>query len=127
MTALEEFENFYTTELLPVMDKLKAECASADNWGYIALFSFFLFAALGIASLTQNGLHATGIISIAAGVLGIVSVYFYSKRNDTFSDDYKELIVKKIIDHVLPGTSYKPDFLRIAKRIQSQRTFPNMV
>ena len=37
-------------------------------------------------------------------------MYFYSKRHDTFNDDYKELIVKKIIDHVLPGTSYKPDF-----------------
>jgi hypothetical protein len=123
MTPLEEFENFYIQKLQPVMGKLKKECSSADNWGYVALFSFIIALISGITALRNSRVSFAGILSITSLGATIVSVYLFTKRNDNFTDDYKQLIVKEIINHVIPGAMYKPDFCISQKEYKASGLF----
>jgi hypothetical protein len=42
-------------------------------------------------------------------VPAIVSLIKYTQKNDVFKRDFKEFIIKEIINNISPGIIYKPD------------------
>lgn len=108
MTPLESFEEFYKKDFLPAIPQLKKAANTADSMafagaGFILVAIFLFIVSPGIFS------GYSGIIILLALVAAIIAFYKYAKRRDAFDYRYKDLVVKKIIDKIIPGSVYKPD------------------
>lgn len=102
-----DFETFYTTNLQPFLAQLEAEAKAYRNWKHFTIGS----AALAIVFLllyqflkVQTGV-VTGLILLLITAIGI---YFTTKKNEAFIDDFKEKIITRIIHHISPAAVYKP-------------------
>ena len=109
MDGIKDFESFYTVKLQPLIDNLKQEAGAAGNWGIIAPVTAFL-AVLVFVAYQMHYISGNGGWAIFWCITAIaISVYFYSKKNDRYTKDYKETIIKEIINYLHPGITYKPD------------------
>ena len=102
-----DFETFYTTNLQPFLAQLEAEAKAYRNWKHFTIGS----AALAIVFLllyqflkVQTGV-VTGLLLLLITAIGI---YFTTKKNEAFIDDFKEKIISRIIHHISPAAVYKP-------------------
>jgi hypothetical protein len=109
MDDKKDFESFYTERLGPLISNLKTEAGAAGNWGIIAtaaaFISVLIFIAYQAGYIEGNG----GMVIFICIVAISVSVYFYTNRNDRYTKDFKETIIREIITYLLPGMTYKPD------------------
>lgn len=107
MERVEDFESFYTIKIQPFLDELDNERFSAYNWKKFTLFT----GAGAFACFFLNFLKVfpSGII-LAAGMLlmCVTGVYFWTKYNDRYIDDFKEKIIGQIITYIYPSAVYKP-------------------
>jgi hypothetical protein len=109
MDQIPDFDSFYTLKLAPHIDQLRAECKTADTWGIIGLISFvvaIIMIYLGLQLKLFKGYD--GFLFIVM-VPAIVSLIKYTQKNDVFKRDFKEFIIKEIINNISPGIIYKPD------------------
>jgi len=107
MSTTLDFDSFYNDTLLPSMDSLKEECRQSDSWGITALVSLLL--AVGVLILLGTGsIHTDSLLPLIffPVVLLIVSLYFYTKSKDNFTEDYKKLVIKKMVEYVDPSFTY---------------------
>jgi Protein of unknown function (DUF3137) len=109
MEDIKNFESFYTIKLQPLIDSLKKEAGAAGNWGIIvpvvAVLSIVILVAYQADYIEGNGGWAIfGCIAAIA-----ISVYFYANKNDRYTKDFKETIIKEIITYLHSGITYKPD------------------
>ncbi len=109
MDQAADFDNLYALNLAPFMDKLRAECKSADTWGIVGIISFVLAMVTGFLGLQVHYLQHYGVLFALLFSLAIVSLFKYTRKREIFTKDYKSFIVKEIISHVCPGVIYKPD------------------
>jgi hypothetical protein len=107
MEERKDFDQFYNDKLLPKMQQLRAEQKSMDKWKFIALGTFLASIALTLEWLEAN--RHIGILVLVGFGFTLFCFIKYLHANDTFVDDYKEAIIKEIIDHLSPGIIYKPD------------------
>lgn len=103
MTPVESFEQFYKEELLPAMPQLKKTAASARSVGFIALGLAIILAILWFT----NWFHPPGLLIFLFIVGIIVAFYFYQNSRENYIYKYKEAIVQKIINHIVPDAVYK--------------------
>lgn len=88
------------------MQRLLLEQKSMDKWGVIGIASFVLSIVSFFLWLEMNMKFGTpAFVGLAFAIFCYVK---YLKRNDTFVDDFKESIIKQIIDHICPGIVYNP-------------------
>ncbi len=100
MDQAADFDNLYALNLAPFMDKLRAECKSADTWGIVGIISFVLAMVTGFLGLQVHYLQHYGVLFALLFSLAIVSLFKYTRKREIFTKDYKSFIVKEIISHV---------------------------
>jgi hypothetical protein len=108
MEQLTDFDDLYNSKLLPVMDKLKAECSNADAWGMSGLLSFVAAMVIGFLGLQLHDIPNYGFYFIPLFAFAVISLYKYGQKKDLFTNDYKEAVIKEIINSLCPGAVYKP-------------------
>lgn len=109
MDKTTDFDSLYSIKLAPFIEKLKAECKTADTWGIIGILSFVLTMITGYLGLQIHYLEHYKVLFTLLFLAAVVSLFKYSKKRDVFTKDYKTFIVKEIISHICPGIIYKPD------------------
>ncbi len=107
MERVEDFESFYAIKIQPFLDELDNERFSAYNWKKFTLFTgagAFISFLLNYLKILPSG------IILAAGMLlmCVTGVYFWTKYNDRYLDDFKEKIIGQIITYIYPSAVYKP-------------------
>ena len=107
MEPVKDFESFYTIKILPFLDELDNERSSAYNWKKFTLFT----GAGAIACFFLNFLKifpSGTILAVAMLLMCITGVFFWTKYNDRYIDDFKEKIIGQIITYIYPSAVYKP-------------------
>jgi len=108
MEEIKDFDTFYALKIAPVADELNAENKVVSQWG-IGGFVCFVLAILCIIGNSTGFLEAGGImLAIFFGCCTIASIYFYTKNDDKYIDDFKEKVIGEIIQYLQPGMIYKP-------------------
>lgn len=107
MEPRDDFENFYARNIIPHLDELGQEANSAKNWkaftlatGILAFASFLL----SYFELLPSGLMLAGAMAVSC----IIGIYFYTRYSDRYIDDFKEKIIRQIINYIQPEAVYKP-------------------
>lgn len=107
METVEDFESFYAVRIQPFMDELDNERSSVNNWKKFTLFTgagAFGFFLLNFIKAFPSG----NILAAAMLLMCIIGVYFYTRYNDRYIDDFKEKIIGQIITYIYPSAVYKP-------------------
>lgn len=102
-----DFEKFYETSLKPFLLQLESGAQAFKNWKYFTIATAalaVLFLVLYQFFKVQSGV-AIGLSLLAITAVGI---YFTTKKNEQFIDDFKEKIISRIIHHISPSAVYKP-------------------
>ena len=102
-----DFEKFYETDLQPFLEQLQWSARAYSNWKYFTIATAILavlFLVLYQFFKVQSGV-AIGIILLIITGAGI---YFTTKKNEQFVDDFKEKIIRRIIHHISPAAVYQP-------------------
>jgi hypothetical protein len=108
MATINDFDNFYASDLLPSLKRLQKEKQQPKYWMWFGILCVPLIITIAINFNDIGSSLAT--VLIVFFVLSIfASVYFYSKVTDTFVDDYKASIIKEIIKYVNPNYTYLSD------------------
>ena len=97
---IENFERFYSEKLKPLLNNLEPENNDTSKWSVAAIAALLLCIACFIIS--ESGAAIFFIILL------IISIYKYFKKRDDYVNDFKETIIKEIIDYLNPGAIYKP-------------------
>lgn len=107
MERVEDFESFYALRIRPFLEELDNERSAVINWKKFTLFtgagafgSFFLH----FLKILPSG-H---ILAIAMLIMCFVGVFFWTKYNDEYLDDFKEKVIGQIITYIYPSAVYKP-------------------
>ncbi|MBL0356758.1 MAG: DUF3137 domain-containing protein [Chitinophagaceae bacterium] len=109
MDQIKNFDEFYQIKLKPYLDDLRWQNKKADRWGVISVLAcVFIIPALVFGLSDASGNYGGWIIVWAIATI-IVSVYNYTKTNDEYESNFKEQIIKQVIDFIHPGLKYKPD------------------
>jgi hypothetical protein len=119
MNALEDFEQFFREELLPAMPQLKAKAVSARVVGFVALGLAVVLVILWFS----NWLHPSGLLIFLLIMGVIVALYFYQNSRENFIYQYKEAVVQKVINHLVPGAVYKPQISISQKEYKASGLF----
>jgi Protein of unknown function (DUF3137) len=120
---LKGFESFYSVKLEPFMEKLKAECKAADTWSVIGILAFVLAVVILFFGIVNALPKNYGVAAFACFVLAVISYFKYIKKNDLYTDDYKESVIKEIINHISPGIIYEPDYCISEKEYKTSGLF----
>lgn len=102
-----DFDHFYDNNLQPFLQQLAAEAQSYKNWKYYTIATAllaFIFLALYQFLKIQSAI-IPGLVLLPVTAIG---VYFTTKMNEKFIDDFKEKIISRIIHHISPAAVYKP-------------------
>lgn len=99
-TQIENFETFYSEKLKPLLDKLGPDSNDTSKWSVAAIAALLLCIACFIIS--ESGAAIFFII------LFIISIYIYFKKKGDYVNNFKETIIKEIIEYLNPGAIYKP-------------------
>lgn len=104
-----EFESFYKEKLDPLMPQLKKEARGTDAWGYAIFFFLILIILAAYWHFQLNKIENIGTVFLLLFIGIGISIYNYGTRANRFDDDYRNLLIREIINHILPGTTYLPD------------------
>ncbi len=105
MESISSFDEFYEIRLKPYLSGLQKQNKKADHWGIAMIGAALLLVPALVLGTTILG----GWTIASAVILVVVCVYNYTKVNDAYEDDFKELVIRQIIDFINPGMQYKPD------------------
>lgn len=109
MDESNEFDRFYTEKIAPSLQRLRRECKQADSWKLAGVIAAFLFFGtfLGYHAHFFDSDGAT-FLFVLFGAIVITAIYQYAIYKDSFTNDYKAVVIGEIIQYVNPGLVYKP-------------------
>lgn len=104
---VKDFESFYTGIILPSLHELENKQVSVQNWR-----KFTLFTGIGAPvcfMLNYLKVFPSGII-LAGGMLLMcfTGALFWGRHNEKFVEDFKEKVIRQIINYIAPAAVYKP-------------------
>jgi hypothetical protein len=109
MDQIKSFDEFYDIKLKAYLEELQAQNKKAEWWGIgMVAAALLIIPALVFGLSDISGSSGKWIIIWAIATL-VLCVYNYTKTNDNYESNFKELIVKQVIDFIHPGLIYKPD------------------
>lgn len=107
MSEVQNFEEFYSSRIEPLVLEHDSNRRSSSSWSAIMFFLVFVFLfACGTALFSD--MDGKGTFWFLSLVALIFSIHQYSKASDAYEDGFKDKVVKQIVDFVLPGNVYKP-------------------
>ncbi len=107
MEPVTDFESFYAVKIQPFLEELDNEQSSAQNWKKFTLFTAagtFVCFLLYFLKILPSGLLLAGCMLLMC----VIGVYFWTKYNDRYLDDFKEKVIGQIITYIHPSAVYKP-------------------
>jgi len=107
MEPVKDFESFYAAIIQPSLEGLDNERASVYNWKMFTFFTgigAFICFLLNFLKLLPSGALLAGVMLLMC----ITGIYFWTKYNDQYIDDFKEKIIGQIITYIHPGAKYRP-------------------
>ena len=102
-----DFEKFYETNLKPYLVQLGSEAQAYKNWKYFT-FGTAILAVIFLVLYQFFKMQSGAVIGLSLLVITFVAIYFTTKKNEVFIDDFKENIISRIIHHISPSAVYKP-------------------
>ncbi len=115
---IENFETFYSGKLKPLLDKLGPESDDTSKWSVAAIAALLLCIACFVISLSGAAIFFI--------VLLIISIYKYFKKKDDYVNNFKETIIKEIIEYLNPGAIYKPLEMMSTVDYEKSGLYPRM-
>ncbi|MES2848066.1 MAG: DUF3137 domain-containing protein [Bacteroidota bacterium] len=125
MERIKNFDSFYELNLKPYIDELQQQNKKADRWGIgIIVFAFALIPVIiyGISGSSGNFGKFLIVLMVA---LVVISARNYAKISNAFETNFKEQVVKQIIDFIQPGLVYKPDVYMSSSYFRNSGLFIN--
>ncbi|RYD83716.1 MAG: DUF3137 domain-containing protein [Sphingobacteriales bacterium] len=102
-----DFHKFYDDNLKPFLAGLERDAQTYKNWKHYTIGTAIL--SLIFLLLYQFFKVESGIlIGLSLLLITGVGIYFTTKKNEKFIDDFKEQIIARIIKHISPQAVYKP-------------------
>lgn len=101
MEEIKDFESFYNIKLQPFFEELKSQGNDTSIWTIIGIISFIV----AVLSFMLNQPIIGTIFLIAL----VYCIYKHTKTKDLFVDNYKETIIREVINYLNPGMIYSPE------------------
>ena len=109
MEAIKDFEGFYTINIAPILPELRKENKIADQWGTAMIIFLILAIAALIFTIVIPESWGGGTWTIILFVGAIVSIGYYTKKDNAYTDDFKERVIRQVVNYLNPALTYKPD------------------
>lgn len=109
MERIKSFDEFYDLKLKDEIERLQRENKKADKWGIMIFISAFALIPVVVYGLKESSGNAGKFIIGLMVILVVVSARNYARVSTGFETNFKEQIVKTIIDFIQPGLAYKPE------------------
>lgn len=101
-----DFKKFFDEDLQSLIKSLESERTVAKKWAYFPLLFIIGIILLVFYTRTEsNFLLVLGILCILAG---LIFISIQRGREKKYISDFKETVIKKIIQFVDPSFQYKP-------------------
>lgn len=105
MEQIKSFEEFYRIRLKPYLEDLQKQHKKADHWGIAMLLAALLLVpGLVLGTTLLGGWTIASVI-----ILLLVCVYNYTRVNDAYEENFKEHVIRQIVEFINPALVYKPD------------------
>lgn len=101
MEEIKDFESFYNIKLQPFFEELKSQGDNTSIWTTVGIISFIV----AILSFILN----QPLIGSFFLIVLIYCIYKHTRNKDVFVDNYKETVIKEVINYLNPGMTYSPD------------------
>jgi hypothetical protein len=125
MERTKNFDSFYELNLKPYIDELQQQNKKADRWGIgIIVFAFALIPVIIYGISGSSGNFGKFLIVLMV-VLVLISAHNYAKISNAFETNFKEQVIKQIIDFIQPGLVYKPDVYMSSAYFRNSGLFIN--
>ncbi len=125
MERSKNFDSFYELKLKPSLDELQIQNKKADRWGIgIIIFAFALIPVIIYGLKGTSGNFGKCMIAVMVVLVGI-SAHNYAKISNAFETNFKEQVIKQIIDFIQPGLIYKPDVFMSSSYFRNSGLFSN--
>jgi len=123
MERLKDFDSFYEQKLAPLLKDLRLQSERSRTWGGVAIASAVtMLISFGIY-LTSELPDMSGWIALISLILLIVSIYRYTLQRDNYVDDFKEKVIRQIVNYLLPDVVYKPSSFVASKEYKVSGLF----
>lgn len=109
MEDIDHFDDFYEKKLAPCLADLQLQGNRTYNWGIAAVISGVLIIPALAFGLRDAAEGYGGFMILVVVVTAVVSIYNYTKTKDAYEDNYKEQVIRQIIQFINPSLDYKPD------------------
>lgn len=109
MPDIKNFEDFYTAKVAPYAGRFEQEGRANDTWKIIMYISIpVTLLALLVIMLNGTGDYGGAIVGVLIAFT-VFSIYRFTSTDNRYVDDFKETVIKEIINYLHPGLAYKPD------------------
>ncbi len=105
-----DFDSFYDEQLLPSLQQLRDQSRASRRWLYMVIASAVLlviYIYIRSGDYREDTLIDTPIVIFF--ILLIVSLGFHINSRNEFQVNFKESIIKKILDFIYPNINYEPE------------------
>lgn len=97
---LPDFDSFYSEKLLPKLKNLEPESNDTLKWQVAGIAALFL--CIACFTISQSA------IAILFVIVLIFSIFKFFRKKENFTYNYKEVIIKEIVEFLNPGALYEP-------------------
>lgn len=125
MDRIQNFDSFYDIKLKPYIDELQQQNKKADRWGIGIIFFAFALIPVFIYGITDASGNLGKILIVVMVALVVISARNYAMISNSFETNFKEQVIKQIIDFIQPGLVYKPDVYMSSAYFRNSGLFIN--
>jgi Protein of unknown function (DUF3137) len=109
MEDIKNFEDFYAAKIAPQIATFKKQDKAAGVWGVIMVLALIFTLVSFILTMYLNAEWHGAWVTALLLIFSVYSIYTYTQNEDTYTNNFKEGIIKEIIKYLHPELTYKPD------------------
>jgi hypothetical protein len=109
MEDIKNFEDFYAAKITPQIAVFKKQDKAAGVWGVVMVVALILTLVSFILTMHLEAEWYGAWVTALLFIFSIFSIYTYTENEDTYTNNFKEGIIKEIIKYLHPDLAYKPD------------------
>lgn len=123
MNEIKDFDEFYDIKLKPYLGNLRKQSRRRLDWGTVLVVISIIFIPVIVFGLSPASGDYSIWILISISVMLILSIYQYTSAADGYENDFKEHIIRQIIEFIHPGLLYKHDVYINSKYYKNSSLF----
>jgi hypothetical protein len=126
MKSIADFQSYYESDLRPVLEALEGKRKSSlRNVGIAAAIVALIAAIIAGVSLNASGDPQALLFPVIIGALLIAGAWWLFTKD--FKDEFKNTVIRQIIEYVDPELSYLPKGMVSRGEFQSSTLFKNRI